>query len=319
MRRRLTVILLAGIAVTVGLALAPRRYEVEGISMGPGLLPGDLVSTGWLPERDRWRTPERFDRWIVTLPDGSAGIKRLTGVPGETVSLAAGDLAIDGELVLKSPAVLASIGSVVSGEAAPAKTAWSREPELVLDRAPFATEMVNLRLLPVRDIGFAAIIDVADGQPGRLRVRGTVGSLSITWRLSGGRCCLVAGRLDGHEVAVAWPLPAGATLLADDSRCLPPGAPGRWSVARPWPAGDGDDDAPAMSLDLLPGGEVRGGIERVIVWRDSRYRPAADGTTRWQLGQDAFFLLGDFSAGSRDSRQFGPLPRSALRHRLSQP
>jgi len=319
MRRRLTVILLAGTAVTVGLAVAPRRYEVEGISMAPGLLPGDLVSTGWLPARDRWRTPERFDRWIVTLPDGSTGIKRLTGLPGETVSLAAGDLAIDGEVVLKSPAELASIGSAISREAAPAKTAWSREPGLVLDRAPFATEMVNLRLLPVRDAGFAAIIDVANGQPGRLRVRGTVGPLSITWRLGGSRCCLVAGRLDGHAVAAAWPLPVRPGLSEDDRRWLPPGAPARWNVARPWPASDGDEAAPAMSLALLPEGEPRGAIERVIVWRDAHYRSAADGTTRWQLGDDAFFLLGDFPAGSRDSRQFGVLSRSALRHRLSQP
>jgi len=219
MRRRLTVILLAGIAVTVGLALAPRRYEVDGISMGPGLLPGDVVTTGWLPERDRWRTPERFERWIVTLPDGSTGIKRLAGLPGETVSLAGGDLAIDGEVVLKSPAVLASIGSVVSGEAAPAQTAWSQEPGLVLDRAPFAIEMVNLRLLPVRDVGFAAIVDLADGPPAR--ARGAVGPLSITWRIAAGRVCLVAGRLDGHAVAVAWLLPADANLPADDRRCLP--------------------------------------------------------------------------------------------------
>jgi type IV secretory pathway protease TraF len=319
MRRRLTVILLAGIAVTVGLALAPRRYEVDGISMGPGLLPGDVVATGWLPERDRWRTPERFERWIVTLPDGSTGIKRLAGLPGETVSLAGGDLAIDGEVVLKSPAVLASIGSVVSGEAAPAQTAWSQEPELVLDRAPFATEMVNLRLLPVRDVGFAAIIDVADGQASRLRARGTVGPLGITWRLGAGRCCLVAGRLDEHAVAAAWPLPAGATIPADDRRCLPTGAPGRWSVARPWPAGDGDEAATAMSLALLPEGEARRAIEQVIVWRDACYRPAADGTSRWQLGSDAFFLLGDFPAGSRDSREFGPLPRSGLRHPIAVP
>ena len=317
MHRRLTVILLAGIAVTVGFALAPRRYEVDGISMAPGLLPGDVVTTGWLPERDRWRTPERFERWIVTLPDSSTGIKRLAGLPGETVSLAGGDLAIDGLVVLKSPAELATVGSIVDREHLPAGSAWSLTPDLVLDRAPFATEMVNLRLLPVRDVGFAAIIDVADGPPAR--ARGTVGPLSITWRLAAGRVCLVAGRLDGHAVAVAWPLPAGPGLSEESRRCLPPGAPGRWNAARPWPADDGDEAAPAMSLVLLPEGEARGAMKRVIVWRDVRYRPPADGTTRWHLGSDAFFLLGDFPAGSRDSRAFGPLRRSGLRHRIAAP
>jgi type IV secretory pathway protease TraF len=46
-------------------------------------------------------------------------------------------------------------------------------------------------------------------------------------------------------------------------------------------------------------------------------RPAADGTAAWQVGADAAFVLGDHPAASRDSRQWGPVPLPALRHRLA--
>ena len=85
MNRRLVLIVAVAAAVVGGLVAAPRRYEVDGISMGPSLLPGDVVATGWLPELDRWRIPRRFDRSIVRLPDGSTGLKRMAGLPGEEI------------------------------------------------------------------------------------------------------------------------------------------------------------------------------------------------------------------------------------------
>jgi type IV secretory pathway protease TraF len=57
-------------------------------------------------------------------------------------------------------------------------------------------------------------------------------------------------------------------------------------------------------------------VERVLLWRDVLHRPAADGSTSWKLGSGEVFLLGDFPSGSIDSRQFGPVPRRALRHRV---
>ena len=57
-------------------------------------------------------------------------------------------------------------------------------------------------------------------------------------------------------------------------------------------------------------------IEQVTTWRDILYRAAADGTTTWSLEADNIFVLGDFPSGSRDSRHFGALPVTALRHRL---
>lgn len=319
MRRTPFIIVSTAVALTIGLAVAPRRYAVDGISMGPGLLPGDLVATGWLPDGDRWRTPARRDRWIVVLPDGSTGLKRIAGLPGETISFETGDLAIDGTVALKSPAELATLGSLVSRERPRPAAAWSRPPGIILDSAPFAAELVNLRLLPVRDAGFAAVVRPADQRAGSCRLRGIVGPLTVTWRLGSGRVCLVAGRLDGHAVAAAWPLPATPGGFGDRV-CLPAGPPGRWDFTAPWPTAPGSPagEAPGMSLASLPE-EPAAQIDEVIVWRDVRHRPAADGRDRWSLGKAAFFLLGDFPPGSRDSRQFGPLPRSALRHRIAGP
>jgi type IV secretory pathway protease TraF len=36
------------------------------------------------------------------------------------------------------------------------------------------------------------------------------------------------------------------------------------------------------------------------------------------MGSGEVFVVGDFPAGSRDSRHWGPLPTAALRHRIDQ-
>jgi type IV secretory pathway protease TraF len=331
MNRRLVFIVAVAAAVVGGLVAAPRRYEVDGVSMGPGLLPGDVVATGWLPALDRRQSPRRFDRWIVTLPDGSIGLKRVVGLPGETVSFASGDLAIDGRIVLKGPRLLAAMGSLV--EMSPTHPddhmAWSLPPVTVLDDAPFATGEVSRLLLPVRDVGFAAELDVPVAAGGARatgtaapRLRATAGPLAVTWRLTRpGRYAVVAGRLDGHAVAAAWPLPADAAVAGVSRSCLPPMPPEAWDVIRAWPGRrgrlpDGDERSPALSLAIHAAGSSPANIARVTVWRDILYRPAADRVAAWTLGPREVFALGDFPSGSRDSRHFGPLPLTALRHRI---
>lgn len=328
MNRRIAVVVAVAAAVVGGLVATPRRYEVDGVSMGPGLLPGDVVATGWLPDLDRQRAPRRFDRWIVRLPDGSTGLKRITGLPGERVAFVAGDLEVDGGRELKSPRQLAELGSVV--EVGPRHAAedgttghWSRPGSVVLDDAPFATAEVARILLPVHDVGAAAVVTVPAGI-GTGRVRVQAGLLAVTWKLAApGRYAVAAGRLDGHAVAAAWPLPAGADTHEIGRSCLPPGAPDRWDVVRPWPPtgaeGGDDDQGPALAIAVSGATQLTTVIDRVTVWRDIHYRPAADGVAQWAVGGEAFFLLGDFPSGSRDSRHFGSLSRAALRHRVARP
>lgn len=329
------------VAVSCGLAVLapPARYEVDGVSMAPGLLPGDIVTTGWFPALDRLRQPRRYQRWILTSPDGSPAIKRVGGLPGETVSIHDGDLAIDGRTFLAPPHLLAEWASPVPEAAIvavprdDADAPWHRTVSLpsIFDDAAFAPTERRM-LLPVRDVGLAAVVHVrtlpSDHTAIRVRVR--VGDAVIPWRIkAAGRYAVVAGRLDGHLVGVAWPIADGDGQKENPRSCLPPQAPATWDIVRPWPASissagsvdDADDPPPALSLGILSAGMPLGRddadamIEHLAMWRDVLHRPAADGVVEWRLGADAFFVLGDFPSGSRDSRHWGPLDRSMFRHR----
>lgn len=322
-------------ALVCGLAVLapPGRSMVDGLSMAPGLLPGDVVESRWFPVLDRLTAPRRHERWILTTPEGTPAIKRVAGLPGETVSIRDGDLAIGGTTVLTPPHVLAELASpvpeavIVSGGDGAADGRWHRTVSVadVLDDAAFAP-MERRMLEPVRDVGLAAVIHLreapAKGEAVRVRVR--VGDAVVPWRIgAGGRFAVVAGRLDGHLVGAAWPI-AAAAGPADDRRPLPSHAPGAWDLAVPWPAAphsDAGSGPPTLAFGLAVNGipmtrsDADVVIERVVAWRDMLHRPAADGVEEWRLGSDAFLTLGDFPSGSRDSRHWGPLGRGAFCHR----
>lgn len=308
-RRAVAAAILALVAAAVMLVVRPTRYEVDGLSMAPGLMPGDVVATGWLPGADRACRPRRFERWIVDAADGTATIKRVAGLPGEEVAIRDGDLLVDGEAVLKSPTIL---GEVALPVALPIEhddgQAWM-PPVDVLDDVTFAAE-VNRSLESVRDVGIAAVVRA--GSAGS-RAHLAVGDARITWRLpSGVRCHLIAGRLDGRLVAVAWIDRDRPT--ADDRRSvLPNSTPGAWTVAVPWPQGMAGPTEAGCSAALDAGGKV----EHIAAWRDIHYRPSMDGPTTWRLDEDSFLVLGDFPTGSVDSRAWGPRPRHSLRHRVA--
>lgn len=317
--RRIAVAAVFGAGLALAVAAMPRRYEVAGISMAPGLLPGDVVTTGWLPSADRWQRPCRWDRWVARLPDGSTGVKRLAGLPQEIISIEEGDLTIDDEIVLKDPRTLAEVGSIVSPPTpAAAVTSWSWPPTRVLDEAPFAADEPSRRLLPVRDVGFAAVVKVSG--TGGARTRGRCGPLTVTWRLTQpGRFAIIAGRLDGRAVAGAWRVSETGADPWPSRSCLPGDVPRKWTVVEAWPSGTDQPamQSPAMTLDLAAReAEASAVIEKIAVWRDVLYRPPATGTTTWRTEPGSVFLLGDFPPASRDSRHFGGLPTAALRHRL---
>ena len=324
------VMMLCGLAVFA----PPSRYEVDGWSMAPGLRPGDVVTTGWFPSLDRLRQPRRQERWILTSPDGSPAIKRVVGLPGETVSIRDGDLVSGGKTILKPPSVLAEVASsvpeaqIVSAGDDAADGLWQRTVSLpvVLDDAAFAPTERRM-LLPVRDVGLAAVVRFSESptDTAAVRVLARIGGFVVPWRLkASGRYAVVAGRLDGHLVGAAWPIADADGQPAPIRACLPPLAPVAWDVARPWPddvTRDADGIPPVLGLGLTSAGspmsrdEADPMIEQVVAWRDIHHRPAADNVVEWRLGPDAFFVLGDFPSGSRDSRHWGPLGRGDFGHR----
>jgi type IV secretory pathway protease TraF len=295
--------------VAVGLLARPARYEVDGLSMAPGVMPGDVVATQPFPAADRARRPERFERWIVDSPADGSALKRVVGLPAETLAIVNGDLLVDGMTVLKSPRVLAEVGiELATITAGPSPGRFDLPPAEVLDDAPFATE-VNRTLVPVNDLGIAAVVRTATGAA---EIRLTGGGRRVTWRPTPQtRGCFVAGRLDGRLVATAWKLPLPLRAVAGGRGCLP-AAPPMWAHEEAWPAGDADSGS-GWSAEIDDPAAI---VERVWGWRDVHYRPA-DGVAEWRLGAGSFLVLGDFPTASRDSRHWGPLAREALRHRLA--
>jgi type IV secretory pathway protease TraF len=297
-------------AVALAVLARPAVYEVEGVSMAPSLLPGDRASTAACGLADRFRRPRRFDRWVLSSADGAAAIKRIVGLPGERLGIVAGDLVVGATPVLKPPLLLAEIGTPLAAPSPFAAGRWRMPPREILDEDAHDPGR-SVVLLPVRDVGFAAEVTGAG------RARATVGRTTIAWRLAAGRHAILAGRLDGHVVAVAWRLAENGTVGPGRS-CLPPRVPGDWSAAVPWPEADATGDrTPLLELDVEPCGAAAARIERIGLWRDVHWRPAATGVAAWTIGSDCVFVLGDHPAASRDSRHWGPVPMSALRHRIA--
>lgn len=314
----LRVVIAAGAAVLGGVWVVwPRLHEVDGLSMAPALLPGDVVSSGFVPQARRWARPARFERRIVTAPDGRPAIKRVVGLPGEKVAIDAGDLAVDGAVVLTPPAILAQVASR-AGECQAADGPWQRvfTAADVYDDAPFAPHESRW-LLPVRDVGLAAVIDAARTSPLEVAIR--VGPRAMRWRLDEPRRhALVAGRLDGRLVGVVWRVPAGSDGHERRSP-LPPLAPQAWAIADPWPGAE--SPLPSLGLHIAADGRVLSleeadqVIESCTAWRDILHLSPATGAREWQLGPGEIFVLGDYPSGSRDSRHWGPLSTTALHHR----
>jgi type IV secretory pathway protease TraF len=310
-------IIVAGLVAIGWWCILPQRYEIDGLSMAPALLPGDVVATPWLPWADRRARLRRFDRWLLTAPDGSSVIKRLVGLPGETVGFVDGDLAIDGALVLTPPRVLAQVASRVT-ECEQHDGPWQRwfHADTVWDDAVFASDE-SRRLAACRDIGIAAVVD--HDTTGKLEAAIRVGGRAIRWSFTtAGRHAIVAGYLDRRLVAAAWPVPHAAVGWARSA--LPPHPPQSWSIVEEWT--EESAGPPVLGVSLMRDGvsltaaECDRRLVSCAVWRDILHLPPATGTTAWRVKPDAVFVLGDFPAGSRDARHWGPLPTAALRARI---
>ncbi|MFM8435923.1 MAG: S26 family signal peptidase [Planctomycetia bacterium] len=311
-------LLLAGLLiVAVGAWLAaPVRWRVEGLSMAPGLMPGEIAASGWFPWLDRWRVPRRFECWTLVEPDGAMAVKRVWALPGEAIAIVDGDLAVDGAVVIKPPVVLAElalpVAAAIRRDAETIVRAMIEHP--VFDDVPFAPDERRL-LVPVHDVGITAIVGVtaSSGQaPPPVEVRVGVHRARVQLPMAG-RFSVVAGRLDGRFVAGAWPVDDGIDVA--DGAVVPPGGPAAWTLERPW---IGSGPVEMCEVAVVGGGAAGDGrVERVTAWRDMHALSPATGTTRWGLGPGECFLLGDFPGGSRDSRHWGPVDVSRLRIRLA--
>lgn len=89
--------LLAFICLIV-FGLIARPVRVRGISMEPTLTDGTIHFVNFI--KYKWAEPERGDMVAIAMPGGKAFyMKRVLGMPGETIAFERGKLLINGEVL----------------------------------------------------------------------------------------------------------------------------------------------------------------------------------------------------------------------------
>lgn len=122
----ITVVLAVGLAVLIQ-AFVVKPYMIPSESMANTLLPGQRVLVDRVAYH--YRDIARGDIIVFRQPNGRPGkdvlIKRVVGLPGDTLSLASGKLLINGE-PLQEPYVRVNGGQVEPTEVGgPASQGWS--------------------------------------------------------------------------------------------------------------------------------------------------------------------------------------------------
>lgn len=80
----------------VGYAANLRAFVVPTASMAPAILPGDRITVD-----TRGGTPDRGEIWAFSGPNSTL-IKRVVGLPGETIEVAGGRVLVDGKPLVES-------------------------------------------------------------------------------------------------------------------------------------------------------------------------------------------------------------------------
>jgi signal peptidase I len=98
--RLLCVGLGAVLLLAVGCIWNMERYVIEGLGMAPTIVTGDVVTI----DRSAYaqNTPQRGDIVFLEIPDERPMIKRIIGLPGETVEVRDSQVFVDGVLLEES-------------------------------------------------------------------------------------------------------------------------------------------------------------------------------------------------------------------------
>jgi len=290
-------------------------------SMAPALIPGveggdSIVLTDLLSPR--LSAPLRGD--IVTfrmrgIPEPL--VKRIFALPGEKVAVREGDLEIDGKRLVKERPLLDRVAVPLGGPAALEETASPRGYRLragVLHGGYLLPDgAINREEGEVRDI--VVSFRVRASGPGEtltlLLDEGGKVPVTLLFDTTGHAGGISVG---GSEGARGPPFALGlgqwrAVWFTNADRCLRVELDGVETARIEMGRGRGPIGL-SFVLDGLNGQGL--GIEGFSIARDLVHTEAGDSHNTWLLGPDEYFVLGDNSAHSRDSRHFGPVRRADI-------
>lgn len=280
----------------------------HSISMAPALFPsaegGDaLVVVHKLAYR--FGAPERGDIAVFHRDDGRTLVKRVWGLPGETVEIRKGDLFADGVRLVKERPLLDRVKVPLGGfETTPQGRRAEAHGGFRLpngrvegrDRRDDCTDVVveGVVTLTGRVGSLTITVDEGNGAIHTLALTHTEGSASVEGIETAHG---IEFRLDPDRPRALW--------LTNADRVFRVELDGR-EVARAGIRREGGRAVVTVVLD----GDVR--IDGLTLARDLVHEAADGGVHRWPVGDGEVFVLGDNSPQSHDSRQLGPVPLEDL-------
>jgi len=287
------------------------------------------------------RSPKRWEAVALHSPDedGSLCVKRIVGLPGESVEIADGDVLIDGRRQRKQQAVQLAMAIAVADGGdlqrwhSAREGAWKlkgdrwqhtagtagridwleyrhqepatpagKESSPILDGSP-VNQNESRKLNPVSDVILRGTLQGAEADKAFFMVHARGDEFRVILPIGGGGARLSHNgtRVKGGRIEPGQHANLAVEVVVTDGRFA------IWAGGKPVleyefeplpPRGEG---GPRLAIGADTSALAVSGLE---VLRDVHYTPGPGGQTRYRLGPDEYFVLGDNSANSVDSRDW---------------
>jgi signal peptidase I len=288
-----------------------------------------------------WRQPKRWETIVLRRPDESAelAVKRVVGLPGETIGIDDGDIVVDGTVAAKDLSELRAMAVAVAGPEATDRWHgaghWRLEGTRFVHDRRAAGEVDWLSYRHVEHLvqgGDAAtgILDDSTFDQNESRQLNSVADvlLSLQLEAAGSGYVLLHATSRGDEFRVELNTASGQLRLLHDGRPVQHADVGPRLLDRPTrvefavadrrvqlafagrtlveyeyqPAtSPGDRTAPRLAIGAR---DSQARVGNIQVLRDVHYLPGE--ASQYRLGNQEYLVLGDNSPHSVDSRSWSP-------------